>query len=75
MRSFYKDLSPALIYDVLHDPEYRKEWDTNMVEGYQLCCLNPNNDIGYYACKFTSLLQTLEIMEFFLNSVKIKCSK
>lgn len=23
-----------------------------MLEGYEICAINPNNDIGYYACKF-----------------------
>jgi len=51
VRSVFKDVSAATLYDVLHDPQYRKTWDTNMLEGYEICCLNPNNDIGYYALK------------------------
>lgn len=48
-----KDISAATMYDVLHDPDYRKTWDFNMLEGFELCCLNPNNDISYYACMCT----------------------
>ena len=56
IRSVFKDVSASLVYDVLHDPHYRKQWDTNMLEGYEICYLNPNNDIGYYACKNLDLL-------------------
>lgn len=51
VKSLFKDIRAVTLYDVLHDPHYRKTWDTNMLEGYELCCLNPNNDIGYYALK------------------------
>lgn len=51
VQATYKDISASLLYDVLQDPNYRKQWDTNMIEGYEICCLNPFNDIGYYALK------------------------
>jgi hypothetical protein len=39
------------IYNVLHDPEYRKTWDENMIEGFLIEKLDAYNDVGYYAAK------------------------
>jgi len=39
------------IYNVLHDPNYRKTWDENMLEGKLIEQLDPFNDVGYYALK------------------------
>jgi len=52
VRSEFIDIKAETLYDVLHDPEYRKTWDITMIEGYEICAINPNNDIGYYASKY-----------------------
>lgn len=34
---------------VLHDPDYRKVWDSTMLASEEIGILNVNNDVGYYA--------------------------
>ncbi|XP_029439678.1 START domain-containing protein 10-like isoform X3 [Rhinatrema bivittatum] len=51
MRIVCKDVSAETLYDVLHDTPYRKKWDTNMIETYDIGRLTVNADVGYYSCK------------------------
>lgn len=44
------------MFDVLHDPDYRKKWDEHMLVSTEIGYLNPNNDVGYYACKINAIL-------------------
>ncbi|CAN9515109.1 unnamed protein product [Ophioblennius macclurei] len=43
------DVSAATMYDVLHDGEYRKKWDSTMNESYDIARLTDNADVGYYS--------------------------
>jgi len=47
----FKSIDPLILYDVLHDPEYRATWDDHMVEGYNIQQIDVNNDVGYYSAK------------------------
>ena len=59
VRAEFKNVNAATLYDVLHDPFYRKTWDSSMIEGYEMCCLNPNNDIGYFACEYACVIHLI----------------
>ncbi|XP_014273438.1 START domain-containing protein 10 [Halyomorpha halys] len=52
----FPEISPEIMYDVLHDPEYRKIWDQHMIESHDIGILNPNNDVGYYSMSCPSPL-------------------
>ncbi|KAG5474218.1 hypothetical protein CUR178_04331 [Leishmania enriettii] len=47
-----KKVPPLVLYNQLHDAQYRTTWDTNMLEGFNIVQLDAHNDIGYYAAKF-----------------------
>lgn len=62
MRTVYKDVKASVVFDVLHDPSYRKIWDSHMLESYDIGCLNPNNDVGYYAMRCPSPLKNRDFV-------------
>lgn len=49
-RMVCKDVSAEIMYDVLHDIEYRRKWDTNVIETFDIGKLTVNADVGYYSC-------------------------
>ncbi|XP_038556161.1 START domain-containing protein 10 isoform X1 [Micropterus salmoides] len=57
MRIVCKDVTAETLYDVLHDTNYRRKWDTNMIDTYDIGRLTANADIGYYSCQFVSGLR------------------
>jgi len=60
----YSDITANTLYDVLHDPQYRKSWDPYILEGFDICRISCNSDIGYYAsgCCVSLYLNCLCIM-------------
>ncbi|CAL4063189.1 unnamed protein product [Meganyctiphanes norvegica] len=49
VQTVYTDIQACILYDVLHDPHYRKVWDKHMISTVDVGFLNPNNDVSYYA--------------------------
>lgn len=56
------DVEPAMLYDVLHDAEYRKVWDERRLDGYRFCMLDAACEIGYYAGKLGFALSDREFV-------------
>lgn len=46
-----KDIPSETMYDVLHDIEYRRKWDANVIETFDIGKLTVNADVGYYSCE------------------------
>jgi len=54
VRTHYTDIPASVLYDVLHDHEYRATWDPNMIEGKVIVQLDSTNEVGYYSAKSPS---------------------
>lgn len=48
----FGDVTADTLFDVLHDPDYRKVWDSHMLASHEIGVLNVNNDVGYYASEY-----------------------
>lgn len=55
IQTVFPDITSETLYDVLHDPDYRRVWDTTCLESLEIGLLNVNNDVGYYASKCTAI--------------------
>jgi hypothetical protein len=55
-RTTFDDVPAAALYDVLHDHEYRKTWDDNMIQGYVVQMLNKHTEVGYYSAKMPTTI-------------------
>lgn len=51
--AFVLFLSCPFIY--IFQSDYRKEWDSHMLESFDIGNFNVNNDVGYYASKWNSM--------------------
>ena len=49
LKTVFPDVPADTLYDVLHDPVFRKTWDKHILSSCELGVLNPNNDLSYYA--------------------------
>uniref|UniRef100_A0A8C4SPJ7 START domain-containing protein 10 n=1 Tax=Erpetoichthys calabaricus TaxID=27687 RepID=A0A8C4SPJ7_ERPCA len=62
MRIICKDVTAETLYDVLHDTSYRRKWDSNMIETYDIGRLTVNADVGYYSWKCPSPLKNRDFV-------------
>lgn len=44
-------VSAGTVFDTILDGGYRKTWDENVIEDYEMCRLDDCNDLGYYSSK------------------------
>ncbi|KAG8447636.1 hypothetical protein GDO86_014954 [Hymenochirus boettgeri] len=58
----FPDVSADTAYDVLHDTEYRKKWDMNMIETLEIAQLSVNADVGYYSWKCPKPLKNRDVV-------------
>ena len=62
MRNEFQGISASVAFDTVMDGEYRKLWDENVVEDFEICRLNNFNDIGYYSSKVLYTLYTGQVV-------------
>lgn len=61
-RMVCKDVSAEAMYDVLHDTEYRRKWDSNVIETFDIGKLTVNADVGYYSWKCPKPLRNRDVI-------------
>ncbi|ROL54711.1 START domain-containing protein 10 [Anabarilius grahami] len=57
-----KDIPSETMYDVLHDIEYRRKWDANVIETFDIGKLTVNADVGYYSWKCPKPLKNRDVI-------------
>ncbi|KAF5881278.1 PCTP-like protein, partial [Clarias magur] len=61
-RMVCKDISAETMYDVLHDIDYRRKWDSNVIETFDIGKLTVNADVGYYSWKCPKPLKNRDVI-------------
>uniref|UniRef100_A0A672M4U7 START domain-containing protein 10 n=1 Tax=Sinocyclocheilus grahami TaxID=75366 RepID=A0A672M4U7_SINGR len=61
-RMLCKDIPAETMYDVLHDIEYRRKWDANVIETFDIGKLTVNADVGYYSWKCPKPLKNRDVI-------------
>ena len=51
----FKDVSADTFFDTILDGSYRRTWDENMIDDFDICRLDDNNDVGYYSSELGTL--------------------
>uniref|UniRef100_A0A8C5CT84 START domain-containing protein 10 n=1 Tax=Gadus morhua TaxID=8049 RepID=A0A8C5CT84_GADMO len=61
-RMVCNDVSAETMYDVLHDTEYRRKWDSSVIETFDIGRLTVNTDVGYYSWKCPKPLRNRDVV-------------
>lgn len=56
------DVTAATVYDVLHDADYRRKWDTSVIETHDIARITDNADVGYYSWKCPKPLKNRDVV-------------
>ncbi|XP_037117783.1 START domain containing 14 [Syngnathus acus] len=56
------EVSASTMYDVIHDSEYRKTWDPNMEESYDIARVSECADLGYYAWRCPNPIKNRDVV-------------
>ncbi|XP_028904428.1 START domain-containing protein 10 [Ornithorhynchus anatinus] len=56
------DVAAETLYDVLHDTDYRRKWDTNVIETFDIARLTVNADVGYYSWRCPKPLKNRDVI-------------
>jgi len=62
----FDDASAADVFDVVHDTDYRKKWDHDMISMQEICKVSVNNTVSYYAAKCPTPIKSRDVV--FLSS-------
>ncbi|KAM4663434.1 START domain-containing protein 10-like [Discoglossus pictus] len=61
-RMILPDVSADTVFDVLHDVEYRKSWDMNVIETFHIGQVSANSDVGYHSWRCPKPLMNRDIV-------------
>ncbi|XP_048815259.1 START domain-containing protein 10-like isoform X1 [Lagopus muta] len=56
------DVPAETMYDVLHDSEYRRQWDSNVIDTHDIAQVAANADVGYYAWRCPKPLKNRDVV-------------
>uniref|UniRef100_A0A8C3BT84 START domain-containing protein 10 n=1 Tax=Cairina moschata TaxID=8855 RepID=A0A8C3BT84_CAIMO len=56
------DVAAGTVYDVLHDGEYRRQWDTNVIACHDIARVAANANVGYYAWRCPKPLKNRDVV-------------
>jgi hypothetical protein len=71
IKADFNDVSASTLYNVLHDADYRSQWDDRMIEGFEICSVSLNSDIGYYSGILNLFKKVFFFQTFFLFNLKL----